>query len=316
MIAFLRSSSIRLPVAHRLLRHAAERRRPPELIGPLPRRPAGCCRAPRGLRRAFTTPSRRDGSIGNDRSNAVTRRNTMRRMMVVGAVILAIVAVVGIGIAAFNAGVDEGISRSWPRAAPATRWSGSSGPAMAGAMAAGSGLVRADPVPAVHRRDRAAGQGRVRPRPLGRSPVVGTWRLGPGGPGGYGLPDPGAARRRSTSITGACTSSPGPRPVPVTPQPGAQPGRRRPTQGRPERTNAGGAEGCSARRSSGFGRAAEETMKRILVVEDGQDRPAGARLPRARRVRGRGRRRRGGGAGRGPAVPARPGRPRPGAARA
>ena len=35
----------------------------------------------------------------------------MRRMMVVGAVILAIVAVVGIGIAAFNAGVDEGISR-------------------------------------------------------------------------------------------------------------------------------------------------------------------------------------------------------------
>ena len=35
----------------------------------------------------------------------------MRRMMVVGAVILAIVAVVGIGVAAFNAGVDEGISR-------------------------------------------------------------------------------------------------------------------------------------------------------------------------------------------------------------
>lgn len=35
----------------------------------------------------------------------------MRRMMVVGAVILAVVAVVGIGVAAFNAGVDEGISR-------------------------------------------------------------------------------------------------------------------------------------------------------------------------------------------------------------
>jgi hypothetical protein len=35
----------------------------------------------------------------------------MRRTMVVGAVILAVLAVVGIGFAAFNAGVDEGISR-------------------------------------------------------------------------------------------------------------------------------------------------------------------------------------------------------------
>ena len=39
----------------------------------------------------------------------------MRRTMVVGAVILAIVAVVGIGIAAFNAGVDQGISRELAR---------------------------------------------------------------------------------------------------------------------------------------------------------------------------------------------------------
>jgi hypothetical protein len=35
----------------------------------------------------------------------------MRRSMVIGAVILAVLAVVGIGVAAFNAGVDEGISR-------------------------------------------------------------------------------------------------------------------------------------------------------------------------------------------------------------
>jgi hypothetical protein len=35
----------------------------------------------------------------------------MRRTMVVGAAILAILAVIGIGVAAFNAGVDEGISR-------------------------------------------------------------------------------------------------------------------------------------------------------------------------------------------------------------
>ena len=35
----------------------------------------------------------------------------MRRTMVVGAVILAVVAMVGIGLAAFNAGLDEGVSR-------------------------------------------------------------------------------------------------------------------------------------------------------------------------------------------------------------
>ena len=35
----------------------------------------------------------------------------MRRTMVVGAVILAVLAVIGIGVAAFNAGVDEGITR-------------------------------------------------------------------------------------------------------------------------------------------------------------------------------------------------------------
>ena len=35
----------------------------------------------------------------------------MRRMMVVGAAILALLAVIGIGVAAYSAGVDEGISR-------------------------------------------------------------------------------------------------------------------------------------------------------------------------------------------------------------
>jgi hypothetical protein len=39
----------------------------------------------------------------------------MRRSMVVGAVILAVLAVVGIGVVAFNAGVDEGISRELAR---------------------------------------------------------------------------------------------------------------------------------------------------------------------------------------------------------
>ena len=63
----------------------------------------------------------------------------MRRSMVIGAVILAVLAVVGIGVAAFNAGVDEGISAGWPRAAAPTRWSGSSGgTATGGATAAGS----------------------------------------------------------------------------------------------------------------------------------------------------------------------------------
>jgi hypothetical protein len=35
----------------------------------------------------------------------------MRRTMVVGAALLAVLAVIGVGIAAFNAGIDEGISR-------------------------------------------------------------------------------------------------------------------------------------------------------------------------------------------------------------
>ena len=39
----------------------------------------------------------------------------MRRTMMIGAVILAVVAVVGIGVAAFNAGVHEGISRQLAR---------------------------------------------------------------------------------------------------------------------------------------------------------------------------------------------------------
>jgi hypothetical protein len=39
----------------------------------------------------------------------------MRRTMVVGAVILAILAVVGIGVAAFNAGVDQGVSQELAR---------------------------------------------------------------------------------------------------------------------------------------------------------------------------------------------------------
>ena len=35
----------------------------------------------------------------------------MRRTMVVGAAILAVLAVIGVGVAAFNAGIDEGVSR-------------------------------------------------------------------------------------------------------------------------------------------------------------------------------------------------------------
>ena len=61
----------------------------------------------------------------------------MRRMMVVGAVILAVLAVIGIGVAAYSAGIDEDL-RSWPRAATPTRWSGSSATAGATATAAGS----------------------------------------------------------------------------------------------------------------------------------------------------------------------------------
>jgi hypothetical protein len=39
----------------------------------------------------------------------------MRRTMVVGAAILAVLAVIGIGVVAFNAGIDEGMSRELAR---------------------------------------------------------------------------------------------------------------------------------------------------------------------------------------------------------
>ena len=48
---------------------------------------------------------------GTTEATPSDEEDVMRRTMVVGAVILAILAVVGIGFAAFNAGVDEGISR-------------------------------------------------------------------------------------------------------------------------------------------------------------------------------------------------------------
>jgi GrpB protein len=79
--------------------------------GPGSRRPAaepGSLRPPPGVHNSFTA-GRQHRERPKQRRH--TRRNAMRRMMVVGAVILAIVAVVGIGVAAFNAGVDEGISR-------------------------------------------------------------------------------------------------------------------------------------------------------------------------------------------------------------
>jgi hypothetical protein len=44
-----------------------------------------------------------------------TKEEAMRRTMVVGAAILAILAVIGIGVAAFNAGIDEGMSRELAR---------------------------------------------------------------------------------------------------------------------------------------------------------------------------------------------------------
>jgi hypothetical protein len=63
----------------------------------------------------------------------------MRRSMVIGAVILAVLAVVGIGVAAFNAGVDEGISRELAQSGDTDRVVRVvAGTATGGATAAGS----------------------------------------------------------------------------------------------------------------------------------------------------------------------------------
>ena len=52
-------------------------------------------------------------------ANAVDKEDVMRRTMVIGLAILAVVVAAGIGIAAFNAGVDEGISRELTRSGDA-----------------------------------------------------------------------------------------------------------------------------------------------------------------------------------------------------
>ena len=205
-----------------------------------------------------------------------------RTRSVVGAVILAIVAMVGIGFAAFNAGVDEGISRELAQS--------ESGAQVVRVVGHGYGMglrprvrlpVRADPVPAVLHRDRAAGPRARSSRALGRSPLVGSWWLGPKRSRRTGRVRPSrpvaAARPRSTSTTGGCTSSPGRRPVPVTSPAGAPPGRPRPTRGpstrdeldrRPNRAPGRGGGLPRPAVSSGFGRAGRPTVKRILVVED------------------------------------------------
>jgi hypothetical protein len=191
-------------------------------------------RPPPGVHNSFTA---RRQYRERPKQRRQTRRNVMRRTMVVGAVILAIVAMVGIGFAAFNAGVDEGISRDLAQ----------SEQRRPGGQGCRAGLrvrlrprvrvpVRADPVPTVHHRDRAAGAWSVLPRPLGRSPLVGGLVAGaravPEARAGTAIPAHGAAaRRRSTSTTGACTSSPGRRPVRMTLPAGAPPGRPRPTPG-------------------------------------------------------------------------------------
>ena len=118
----------------------------------------------------------------------------MRRMMVVGAVILAIVAVVGIGIAAFNAGVDEGISRELAQGGTGDKVVRVVGPGYGWGYGRGFGfpfglilfplfiigivlLVRG-----AFARGRWGG-----PRWWG----PGGWGPGgPGGPGGYGSPGP------------------------------------------------------------------------------------------------------------------------------
>ena len=118
----------------------------------------------------------------------------MRRMMVVGAVILAIVAVVGIGIAAFNAGVDEGISRELAKSGTGDQVVRVVGPGYGWGYGRGFGfpfglilfplfivgivlLVRG-----AFARGRWGG-----PRWWG----PGGWGPGgPGGPGGYGPPGP------------------------------------------------------------------------------------------------------------------------------
>src|SRR4029453_16843099 len=141
----------------------------------------------------------------------------MRRSMVVGAVILAVLAVIGIGVAAFNAGLDEGISRELARSGDTE-------------------VVRV----VGHGWGYGYGRGFGFPFGLILFPlfVIGVVLLVPGAfargrwggarRGGGGGPRPGRPPPASTS-------SPRGRPGPVTPPPGAAPGSRRAAPASPSR---------------------------------------------------------------------------------
>ena len=158
----------------------------------------------------------------------------MRRTMVVGAVILAVLAVIGIGVAAFNAGVDEGITRELAQSGDTDQVVRVVGHGYGYGYGRGFGFpfglilfpLFIIGLVLLFRGAFARGRwGGPRWGPGGWGPG------GPGGPGGYGPPGPWGGPGRSTSTTGASTSSPGRRPVPVTPPLGAPPARPRPTPG-------------------------------------------------------------------------------------
>ena len=188
----------------------------------------------------------------------------MRRTMVVGAAILALLAVIGIGVAAYSAGVDEGISRQVAQSGDADQvvrvvghgWG--YGPGFG--FPFGLILFPLFVIGIVLLVRGAFARGRWGGPPRWWGP--GGW--GPGGPGGYGPPGPWGGPAAFDEYTAACTPSPGRRPRPVTPQvtppPRAVAGRPRP--GRAPRSSDewdGGAEGCLRPAvSSGFGRAGRD----------------------------------------------------------
>src|SRR5919204_376163 len=65
---------------------------------------------PTTLPDAFTTRSHHPGSIDGETQSTRLKEETMRRAMVIGVVILAILAAIGIGVGVYNVGVDQGVA--------------------------------------------------------------------------------------------------------------------------------------------------------------------------------------------------------------
>ena len=184
----------------------------------------------------------------------------MRRMMVVGAVILAVLAVIGIGVAAYSAGIDEGISRELAQSGDTDQVVRVVGHGWGYGYGRGFGfpfgliLFPLFVIGIVLLVRGAFARGRWGGPPRWWGPG------GPGGPGGYGPPGPWGGPAAFDEYHRRLHEQPGTPAAPGDAPPGRHPGGAARDGNRVTGTSGtGGAEGCLRPAvSSGFGRAGRD----------------------------------------------------------